>query len=197
MDLTIISQYIHSYGYIVILLVLFCGIVGIPAPEESFLILLGMFIAKHQLNLYESSLFAFLGVITGMLTAYGLGRYAGTPFFDKYGKYVGLTKEKIEAASGSYHKYGIWTILFGLYIPGLRQISPYMAGISRYPFLLYLLLSVVGSLVWVLSFLILGYYVGDRVHISYIIMGAVAFFVIYLLIKRKRNRKRLERRDGQ
>ncbi|MED4042634.1 DedA family protein, partial [Priestia aryabhattai] len=117
--------------------------------------------------------------------------------FDKYGKYVGLTKEKIEAASGSYHKYGIWTILFGLYIPGLRQISPYMAGISRYPFLLYLLLSVVGSLVWVLSFLVLGYYVGDRIHISYIIMGAVAFFVIYLLIKRKRNRKRLERRDGQ
>ena len=39
---------------------------------------------------------AFLGVITGMLTAYGLGRYAGTPFFDKYEKYVGLTKEKIE-----------------------------------------------------------------------------------------------------
>jgi membrane-associated protein len=140
-DLTIISQYIHSYGYIVILLVLFCGIVGIPAPEESFLILLGMFIAKHQLNLYESSLFAFLGVITGMLTAYGLGRYAGTPFFDKYGKYVGLTKEKIEAASGSYHKYGIWTILFGLYIPGLRQISPYGGNKSLSVFPLFIVIG--------------------------------------------------------
>ncbi|UZW65115.1 hypothetical protein OC195_12815 [Priestia flexa] len=46
MELTMVSHYINAFGYITIFLILFCGIVGIPAPEESFLIILGMFIAK-------------------------------------------------------------------------------------------------------------------------------------------------------
>lgn len=71
------------------------------------------------MNLYELFFFVFLGVIIGMFIVYGLGRYVGILFFDKYGKYVGLIKEKIEVVSGSYYKYGIWIILFGLYILGL------------------------------------------------------------------------------
>lgn len=71
-----------------------------------------------------------------------------------------------------------------------------MVGISCYLFFFYLLLLLVGSLVWVFFFLILGYYVGDWIYILYIIMGVVVFFVIYLFIKRIRNWKCFERRDG-
>ncbi|TYR81705.1 DedA family protein [Priestia megaterium] len=197
MDVTIVSQYIKAFGSIVILIVLFCGIVGIPAPEESFLIVLGMFIAKHQLGLYESVIHAFLGVMLGMLVSYAIGRYVGMPFFYKYGKYIGLNEEKIQKANTSFHKYGVWTILFGLFIPGLRQITPYLAGMSRFPFLLYLFLSFIGSVIWLMTFLITGYFVGDRVQISYIIVVAVLILLIYLLVKRKRKAKKcLERRDG-
>ncbi|WP_163070886.1 DedA family protein [Priestia flexa] len=188
MELTMVSHYINAFGYTTIFLILFCGIVGIPAPEESFLIILGMFIAKGQLLLYSSTIYACLGVIVGMLVAYALGRYAGVPFFSKYGKYVGLTEPKLKAAREKFHKHGKWTILFGLFIPGLRQISPYLAGISHYPFLLYVCFSVIGGIVWVLSFLLLGYFVGDQVHISIIVGGAILFFVVYVILQLRKKR---------
>ena len=79
MDLTIISQYIHSYGYIVILLVLFVGSLEFQRLKNHFNIIRHVY-CQTSAELIRIISFCFLGVITGMLTAYGLGRYAGTPF---------------------------------------------------------------------------------------------------------------------
>lgn len=46
--------YVQSYGYVMLFLFLFCGIVGIPAPEESLLFFVGVVIAKNQLLLWPT-----------------------------------------------------------------------------------------------------------------------------------------------
>ena len=74
MNVDQITEYLLTYGYWIILLVLFCGIVGIPAPEETFLVFIGMLIAKHQLSFYGSIGSAFAGTLVGMLCAYFIGR---------------------------------------------------------------------------------------------------------------------------
>ena len=135
MSIETVLQYIDMYGYIIIFLFLFFGIVGIPAPEESLLFLIGILIVHHQLLFGWALLSAILGAYSGMLTAYICGKYIGFPFINKYGKYIGITIGRWRKAQNAYTKNIKKTIVFGFYIPGIRQISPYFAGISGTPFL--------------------------------------------------------------
>jgi membrane protein DedA with SNARE-associated domain len=183
MDTNTILMYIHAHGYIIIFLFLFFGIVGIPAPEESLLFLLGVLIAHQQLA-WEYCLFAgLLGVNAGMLSAYGAGFFLGHPFINKYGKYVGINKDRWHKADAAFRKYGRWTILFGYYLPGIRQISPYMAGMTNFPFVPFLLLSCIGSLLWTLPFVLLGAFFGERFNfpLSYIPLIGLGMFVLFIL----------------
>lgn len=193
MSLDHLLHYIDAYGYVIIFVILCFGIVGIPAPEESLLFLIGILVGYHNLSLKLSIFSSFSGVLAGMIIAYFIGKHVGTPFFDKYGKFMGLTPERVVKVKRYYTRNAYRTIVFGLYIPIVRQISPYFAGIVRVPFCRYLLLSTIGSALWTVPVIILGYYAGYTFHISpkyapYIgIVGAV-FFLTYLLMKKLRKK---------
>lgn len=182
-------QYIHSYGYVIIAVFLFLGIVGIPAPEESLLVLIGVLIFHNQLSFFPSIVSAFLGAFLGMLVAYGVGRQIGLPFIHKYGRYIGITERRWDQVNEKYSRNAKKTILFGFYIPGIRQISPYFAGITSIPFLKFFFISLQGALVWIFPFVLIGYYAGDFFHIdlSYIPYLGFIFlllFLVHFVIKR-------------
>ena len=179
---TIIND-IHQYGYLIIFVFLFCGIIGIPAPEESLLILIGVMIVHQQLSFILAWICAILGIFIGMLTAYGCGMYIGFPFIHKYGKYIGVTPERWNKVQNYYAHNARKTIIFGFYIPGIRQISPYFAGIAKISFVIYFCYALVGTIIWSCIFITFGYYLGDLVgvNIKYIPYLGLLFFVIYLL----------------
>ncbi|MFD6442012.1 DedA family protein [Peribacillus sp. NPDC060186] len=134
MNIDTLLGFIDLYGYLIIFLFLFFGIVGVPAPEESLLFLIGVLIVQGKLSFGLAVLCAILGAFIGMLTAYVCGKYVGYPFINKYGKYIGITNERWEKAKNNYMENAKKTIVFGFYIPGIRQISPYFAGISNINF---------------------------------------------------------------
>jgi membrane protein DedA with SNARE-associated domain len=182
MDTSILFSYVQSYGYVIIFLFLFFGIVGIPAPEESLLFFLGIVIARQQL-LWEYCIIAsWCGVVIGMITAYGIGRFFGAPFIQKYGKYLGIKEEKWERAKQLFHRYGKWGILFGYYIPGVRQISPYMAGVIHFPFRSFVLLASLGATLWIVPVMLAGMLLGRHMQIPliYFPLIGLALFVLFL-----------------
>lgn len=196
MDTSVLFSYIQSYGYGIIFLFLFFGIVGIPAPEESLLFFLGILISHEQLAWAYCFFVSWLGATIGMITGYGMGRFLGHPFMKKYGKYVGISEEKWERANGLFRKYGKWFVLFGFYLPGVRQISPYMAGVIRFPFRVFLLLSSVGALLWTVPIMLVGMFLGQHIHIpiaSIPLIGMVLFFLFLAVvwIKQFFNKKQL------
>lgn len=89
MEANSILTYIQSHGYIVLFLSLFFGIVGIPAPEESLLFFVGIFISHDQLHFLKSLFFAISGATIGMVAAYTAGYTFGSPLLFKYGHYIG------------------------------------------------------------------------------------------------------------
>ena len=194
MSVQTLVHYIELYGYFVIFLFLFCGIVGIPAPEESLLFLIGVLSVHHQLTLGLAMLFSILGAFVGMLTAYFFGKYAGSPFIKKYGKYVGISDERWEKVSHNYTKNARKTILFGFYLPGIRQISPYFSGITKIPFRRFFLYSLLGTLLWTIPFIMAGYFAGKVFHINpaYVPYAGVALlilFFLYVLVKYIKKKK--------
>ncbi|TCP19980.1 membrane protein DedA with SNARE-associated domain [Scopulibacillus darangshiensis] len=182
------EPYLITYGYFAIFIFIFFGIVGIPSPEESFLLFVGIALSQGSLNLYISILIAFLGAFSGMLTSYFIGYYIGKPFIYKYGKYIGLTKKRWHKARLKFNKYAIWAVAFGYFIPGVRQINPYMAGVSRYRFFPYAISAAIGGAVWTATFVLLGYFLGNKIHKIFsftplhIAIAAGFFFLIFLII---------------
>ncbi|PGY15354.1 DedA family protein [Bacillus sp. AFS031507] len=194
MNVETIINYINIYGYLVIFLFLFFGIVGIPAPEESLLFLIGVLSYHHKLSIGLAILSSILGAFIGMQTAYSIGKYAGSPFIKKFGKYVGISDDRWEKVSRIYTKNVRKTIVIGFYLPGIRQISPYFAGITNIPFRRFILFSLLGTLLWTIPFIVGGYYAGKVFHINpdYIPYLGMVFFILFLLfvirkyIKRKK-----------
>ncbi|MFB5195016.1 DedA family protein [Neobacillus sp. KR4-4] len=195
MNVETIINYINIYGYFVIFLFLFFGIVGIPAPEESLLFLIGVLSFHHQLSLGLAMLCSILGAFTGMLAAYSVGKFVGFPFIKKYGKYVGITADRWEMVSGKYTRNVRKTILIGFYLPGIRQISPYFAGINNIPFRRFLVFSMIGTFLWTIPFIVGGYFAGKVFHINpdYVpYVGIVFFFLfsLYMIFKYIKGKRR-------
>ncbi|WP_039042418.1 DedA family protein [Sporosarcina sp. ZBG7A] len=194
MSIDALTDYLLQYGSIVIFILLFFGIVGIPSPEESLIFLIGVLIAQHQLQLFPSLIAAILGALTGMLTAYAGGRFIGYPLLHKVGKFIGLTKERWEKAEQSFKRRRKRTVLFGFYMPGIRQISPYFAGLTAMPFYQFIGLAVFGTILWVMPFLIAGYVLGRSFHVnpSYASLVGVFFLVVmigWFLFKNVKSKK--------
>lgn len=183
MSFETVIEYINMYGYVIIFLSLFFGIVGIPAPEESLLFLIGVFIVHHQLSFGWAVVSAISGVYCGMLTAYICGKYIGVPFINKYGKYVGITIGRWQKAQDAYIKNAEKTIVFGFYIPGIRQISPYFAGMTKTPLYKFSMLSLLGTLLWTIPFIGAGYYLGRIFHINpaYVPYLGILFLIAFIL----------------
>jgi len=197
MSMDVVMDYIHQYGYIIIFLFLFFGIVGIPAPEESLIFFIGVLIAQDKLNATLATFCSVGGAFTGMMVAYIGGRFIGYPLLNKFGKYIGLTKERWEKAEQKYRYNVNRTILFGFYMPGIRQISPYFAGIANVGMPRFILLSLLGALLWIMPFLLGGYFIGRSFNVNpeyvpYLGLFFLIIFIAYFLVKwlRKKRRKR-------
>ncbi|MBD7909342.1 DedA family protein [Sporosarcina gallistercoris] len=194
MSIETLTDYLLQYGSIVIFILLFFGIVGIPSPEESLIFLIGVLIAQHQLHPIPTAIAAITGALTGMLTAYAGGRFLGYPLLHKVEKFIGLTKERWKKAEQSFKRRRKRTVVFGFYMPGIRQISPYFAGLTTMPFYQFFGLAVFGTVLWVMPFLVAGYVLGRSFHVnpSYAPLVGVFFLVVmigWFLLKKKTSKK--------
>lgn len=157
-----ILEMIVQYGYIALFGLLALGIVGLPVPDEILMTTVGSLTSIGPLSFTSSLIVCYLGAMTGMIVSYFLGKKIGKPFLYKFGKWVKLTPSRLEKAEGWFKKYGLWTVTFGYYVPGVRHFTCYLAGVSGVNFGRYLLYAGSGALVWVLTFLTLGHVIGQN-----------------------------------
>ncbi|TVY08296.1 DedA family protein [Paenibacillus cremeus] len=185
-------ELIDQYGYIALYGLLALGIVGLPVPDEILMTTVGSLTVGENplLSFCTSFLVSFGGAMTGMLVSYFLGKKVGKPFLYKFGKWVKLTPERLAIAEGWFKKYGLWTVAFGYYVPGIRHFTCYLAGVSNVSFWRYLLYAGSGALVWAATFLTLGHVIGvnapaimEMVHhymgLSVSILAVIVAIVLY------------------
>ena len=93
---------------------------------------------------------------------------------------------------GEDERAGRWSLFFGYYIAGVRHFTAMVAGASALEYPIFAGFAYCGAFVWVLTFLSIGYFVGDRwqgaseeVHrdllVGCIVLGAI--LGIYLLAR--------------
>lgn len=179
---------IADYGYLAIFGLLALGIVGLPIPDETIMTFVGYLSSHGTLSYVPSLLISFTGSMTGMLISFLIGRKLGIPVIYRYGKWIKLTPERLERTSKWFHKYGIWSVSFGYFIPGVRHFTSYLAGASRIPFWKYLLFAGTGAWIWCTTFITLGFFIrekwemiGDLIH-QYLLLSLLAVVVIAAIV---------------
>lgn len=160
-DLSTLSEWVLQYGSISLFILLALGIIALPVPEETLMMVTGLLISRGELPFLETVIAALLGSMTGITTSYLIGRSAGTFFLTKYGKWIGITDERMQKAHNWFERFGKWTLLIGYFIPGVRHFTGLIAGATALEFSQFALFAYTGAVLWVSLFLAVGYFFGN------------------------------------
>ena len=160
MPLETIQHWIDLYGYAGLYFALVFGIVGLPIPDESLLTLSGYLISAGRFTFASTYAAASLGSLTGITISYWIGRAGGYRLVHKYGPKIHLTEERLHAVNHWFSRIGKWTLTIGYFIPGVRHFTALIAGASQLRYPLFALFAYTGGLIWSLTFISLGYYLG-------------------------------------
>ncbi|MFC4618821.1 VTT domain-containing protein [Camelliibacillus cellulosilyticus] len=159
------EQFLHlvdQYGYIILFLSLMLELIALPIPTEPLMSYAGYLAYKHVLNFPLSIAVASLGSFIGLSVAYWIGFRLGYPFFQRYGARLHLGPDRLDKMSRIFQQYGPKFLLISCFIPGVRHIAGYFAGIARVNYRSYAIFAAFGVVIWTSTFIGLGHALGPQ-----------------------------------
>ncbi len=170
-----------------------------PFPSEVILIPAGALVAQGEMVFFWIFIAGVMGSIVGALINYFLALYLGRTtvslLISKYGKAFFLNKKKLGKSDEYFRKHGEVTTFIGRLIPGIRQLISLPAGFSKMNLFKFSLFTALGAGLWSAILIYVGYFFGTNTEM---IMGNITYFLllfsliiitIYVLLKRKNNKK--------
>jgi membrane protein DedA with SNARE-associated domain len=155
-------HWITQHGYAGIFSLLVFGIVGLPVPDEWLLTFSGYLVFKHTLRFLPTFAAAFFGSACGITLSYTLGRIFDTYVLVKYGRFLHITPQRLARVHSWFERRGRWTLLVGYFIPGVRHLTGYVAGVSELSFANFALFAYTGAFCWAATFITAGYVLGEN-----------------------------------
>lgn len=173
------------YGYIGIIAALASGIVGLPIPDEVLLTFVGYNVSLGSFTYAGAIASGFAGAFLGITVSYLLGLKLGLPLLHRVGPKIHITEEKIQRTHDLFEKYGPVLLMVGYFIPGVRHLTAYFAGITGLGIRKFCLYAYTGALLWVGVFVTLGWKLGDNYrYVEYYVhqYGTKLFFFAILAL---------------
>jgi len=176
----IIAQY-HALTYLILFVIIFAetGFVVTPfLPGDSLLFAAGALIAAGNtgLNIYLLALILVIAAFTGNTVNYLAGNYLGPKVFKPENKILKL--DYYLQTKAFFDKHGGKSVILSRFMPIIRTIAPFVAGVGRMPFLRYSAYNLIGGASWILIFLFSGFWLGNvpffKNHFSLIALAIIA-----------------------
>ncbi|OKS85025.1 DedA family protein [Mucilaginibacter polytrichastri] len=194
----VISQY-QGWTYLILFVIIFAetGFVVTPfLPGDSLLFAAGALIAAGTtgLNIYLLAVILIIAAFTGNTLNYFLGSYLGEKVFKPENKVLKL--EYYIKTQAFFDKHGPIAVILSRFIPIIRTIAPFVAGVGRMSFIRYSIYNIIGGTAWIILFLFAGYLFGNlpffKTHFSVVTIGIILVSivpVIWGIIKGRREGK--------
>ena len=196
-----LEVFLQDYGvwvYAILFLIIFVetGLVVMPfLPGDSLLFATGMLAAQfpESLNVWLVMILLFIAAVLGDTVNYSIGKQIGMRIinFKILGKQP-VTIEHINKTHSFYEKYGSKTIVIARFVPIVRTLAPFVAGIGRMNYATFLTYNFVGGFIWVFGITLAGYFLGtiplikdnfSKVVLLIILVSVLP--IIYSVIKEK------------
>lgn len=184
------QSFVQSYGYFALIVLSIAESACAPIPSEVTFGFAGALctaaVTGHaQFTLWAVIVIGTLGSLVGSIIAYEVGRTAGRTIVDRWGKWILLTHKDLDAAERWFAKYGAISVLIGRVLPVVRSAISVPAGIAEMKRTPFLILTLIGSAVWVTLLSSLGYAAGanwPRVSHDFHAAQTPTIIVLVLLI---------------
>jgi membrane protein DedA with SNARE-associated domain len=122
------------------------------------------------------------------------------PLVARFGRYLLITQSDIDRAERFLAGRGVWAIPVGRALPVVRTFVSIVAGFVEVPVMMFALLSLVGTAIWVTAISLLGYAVGTQwksIEKGISLAGyAIAVVVVIGIVAFVWHRLREVRREG-
>ncbi len=140
------------------------GLVVTPfLPGDSLLFAVGALSATDgsPIDVWMVGILLTVAAIVGDAVNYSIGRRLGPRVFASESSRL-LNKQHLMRAHAFYEKHGGKTIIIARFIPIVRTFAPFVAGVGAMGYARFATYNVVGALTWIWSFLMLGFWFGNR-----------------------------------
>ncbi|GAB2512399.1 DedA family protein [Lysobacter humi (ex Lee et al. 2017)] len=180
-----ITRMLDAGGYAGLALLMFVENVFPPIPSELVMPLAGFMVSQGRFTLWGAALAGTLGSVLGALGFYALGRWVGGErirgFARRHGRWLTLSPRDIDRAERWFERHGVWVVLLGRLVPGVRSLISIPAGIHRMPLPRFVVATAVGSFAWSAGLAWLGFRLGENFvqighhvgTISKVVLGAM------------------------
>ena len=155
---------------------------GIFFPGDSLLFTAGLFAALGKIDLLTLIIGSMFFAILGDSVGYYTGRKFGTTLFKREDS-IFFKKSYLDKAKSYFNRYGAMAIIIARFVPGVRTITPMVAGSVEMNYKSFLFCNIIGAIIWVLSMVLLGYFLVSKIENidSYILPIALAIIVLSLI----------------
>ena len=198
------QQFISSYGYLAVFILMLAESACIPVPSELTMPFAGALaagaVAGAHLNLVLVIVTGVAGNVAGSYLAWGIGAYGGRAAWHRWGRYVLLRDDDIDRAEWWFTRHGTKAVFFGRLLPVVRTFISLPAGLARMPAARFGSYTLLGCIPWTAALAWAGYAVGrnwgnvaSALHgPSYALAALLVVLVIaaFVMLWRRRRRER-------
>lgn len=174
-----LAPVLDHYGYLAVGGFITLEDFGVPVPGETILIAAAVYAGAGRLNIAAVGLVAVLAAVAGDNIGYAVGFFGGRALVLRFGRYVGLTSDRLDKSEGFFARYGGAVVTGARFLEGLRQANGIVAGTIRMPWPRFLAFNALGAALWAGVWASAGYLAGDHITAIY---NAVSRYSLYLLI---------------
>jgi membrane protein DedA with SNARE-associated domain len=173
----------------------------IPIPSEVVMLFAGFAVAdpaqsasQHHMTMVGVILAGLIGTMVGSWVAYGVGRGGRLELLERHGAKVHMGPAQIDRADRWFQRYGEPAVLFGRVIPLVRAFVSLPAGIAKMPLGRFTVLSLIGTIPWVVALAFAGHALGGDwksvrkgfEYVDYAILILVVIGIVYAVLRRRR-----------
>lgn len=175
------------------------GIVGLPVPDEFLLASCGFLVFQGHLRLIPTFASALAGSASGITCSYIIGRTVGWKFLhSRFGRLLHIRDYQIARVHDWFNRLGHWALMVGYFVPGFRHFTAIVAGTSKLEYHGFALFAYSGAVMWVSTFLFIGYHFGehfkeilklveDNLKFGSLILGVLLLaYLMFRFLKRRR-----------
>ncbi len=197
-----VIEMIEKFGYAGVFLMMILENIFPPVPSEVILLFSGFMTTYTKLSVFGVIIIATTGSILGAIILYGIGRLIHVErleiIIERWGPIIRLKKQDLHMANVWFNKHGYAAVFFCRMVPIVRSLISIPAGMSGMTFWLFLLFTMIGTIIWNAVLVIVGTVLGaswidilglleaySKIVYVLIATGLVLLIFLYLLKRRK------------
>ncbi|MHB8376285.1 MAG: DedA family protein [Dehalococcoidia bacterium] len=158
----------YGFQWLLVFVLMIAESMAIHLPSEVILPVGGWLVVRdHHLGVTGVlilSAIAAAGNTIGSGLLYAAGRAGGRPLVRRYGRFLLIDEDDIDAAERRMRRHAVWALLLARVLPVVRTYVGFVAGLLRMPPGQFLAATFAGSFAWCLAFVAAGAVLGTHWH---------------------------------